>query len=422
LVLEDIPKPSFNWIGYDNRDNIDQYRTINFDSNDNVSRINEKGHGDSNSKPYIGLAGIYDWKLFWNRLKQGGIDGILKGESLGISGFFDRNLKAIKYTWFDTGVQVELEATIKRFHADNSPNILSKEHEAIWFLNEKVIKFSTDRSFIRERVERSKLLKNFVPEIVMQTEHMYSYKYVQGDVFSKYFNKDLFDKLLKHLDIFWVRSSLNSQKMIDFKKDCLSFYKEKTINRVNLFFKNYSVTDHETIVNGKKLPELMVMLNQIDWDTLSDGIPGQFHGDCHFENIVYNEIDEKFTFLDWRQNFAENIEVGDIYYDLAKLYHGLIVNHEMISSENYDAKINDIVIDFDFHMKYSMIEYIKLFEQYLSKKGFDVKRVRILTALIFLNIAPLHHHPYSILLFGLGKQMLYENVIKKENFYEEYLG
>jgi hypothetical protein len=30
----------------------------------------------------------------------------------------------------------------------------------------------------------------------------------------------------------------------------------------------------------------------------------------------------------------------------------------------------------------------------------------VLTALIYLNIAALHHHPYSLLLFALGKSML----------------
>jgi hypothetical protein len=33
--------------------------------------------------------------------------------------------------------------------------------------------------------------------------------------------------------------------------------------------------------------------------------------------------------------------------------------------------------------------------------------VRTLTALIYLNIAALHHDPYSHLLYALGKDMLY---------------
>ena len=39
-------------------------------------------------------------------------------------------------------------------------------------------------------------------------------------------------------------------------------------------------------------------------------------------------------------------------------------------------------------------------------------KVELLTALIYLNIAPLHHYPYSIFLYYLGKLEL-NRVIKK---------
>jgi hypothetical protein len=38
--------------------------------------------------------------------------------------------------------------------------------------------------------------------------------------------------------------------------------------------------------------------------------------------------------------------------------------------------------------------------------GYDLKQVNILTAMIYLNVAALHHHPYSDLLYYLGKTML----------------
>ena len=40
------------------------------------------------------------------------------------------------------------------------------------------------------------------------------------------------------------------------------------------------------------------------------------------------------------------------------------------------------------------------------KNNFDLEKVIKLTALIYLNIAPLHHYPYSIFLFKLGKLLL----------------
>ena len=44
-----------------------------------------------------------------------------------------------------------------------------------------------------------------------------------------------------------------------------------------------------------------------------------------FRKYLYSEKDKSFMFLDWRQDFAGYLSIGDVYYDLAKLMHGLIV-------------------------------------------------------------------------------------------------
>ena len=41
-----------------------------------------------------------------------------------------------------------------------------------------------------------------------------------------------------------------------------------------------------------------------------------FHGDLHGSNIIYDK--NKFTLIDWREKFGDDIRTGDIYYDLAK--------------------------------------------------------------------------------------------------------
>ena len=45
-------------------------------------------------------------------------------------------------------------------------------------------------------------------------------------------------------------------------------------------------------------------------------MPVNFHGDLHFENIIANK--NKFTLLDWREDFSGLKNYGDLYYDLAK--------------------------------------------------------------------------------------------------------
>ena len=53
---------------------------------------------------------------------------------------------------------------------------------------------------------------------------------------------------------------------------------------------------------------------------------------------------------------------------------------------------------------------IDFFENYLKKKKMDLKKVRVITGLIFLNMSPLHHHPFDKLLFIYGKFFLQKNL------------
>jgi hypothetical protein len=121
---------------------------------------------------------------------------------------------------------------------------------------------------------------------------------------------------------------------------------------------------------------------------------------------LYSKKDKTFTFLDWRQDFAGDLSIGDIYYDLAKMMHGLIVNHGIIAANQYSVTWEDQKIEYNLQRKKSLVECEQRLNVWIKENGFDLKKVRVLTALIYLNIAALHHHPYSLLLYGLGKAML----------------
>ena len=112
------------------------------------------------------------------------------------------------------------------------------------------------------------------------------------------------------------------------------------------------------------------------------------------------------TLLDWRQDFCGRLDYGDVYYDLAKLMHGLIISHDIINDDlyNFDRSMNEI--KYDFLRKNINIDCEDIFVEYINEWGYDVKKVKVMTALIFLNIAMFHHYPYCHLLFYLGKNLL----------------
>lgn len=409
LVIEKIPELDHNWMGWDERDSKEQYRTISIDGADHVTAINEKGRNlTSRPKPYIGLAGIYDYELFWAGMDSDP-DMVLHGEAAGLRNLVNNStVKAQKFKWFDTGVMVELQATRRRFHSEDGPNILEKENEAIWFMGDKVIKFSDNKQFIRDRVERAKLLKGFVPPIIGSTDHMYSYKYVQGDVMSGCVSLPIFKQLLNTSKTFWKAKKLAPEEQMNFYDSCMKFYKQKTFDRVGLFFDRLQKKDEATIINDKWYPPVRDMLRQVDWDYVAKGLPGQFHGDFHFENILYNAESGTFEFLDWRQNFGDSLSVGDIYYDLGKMLHGLVMCHELVAKEEYHISWQGNEIHYDFNRKQMLVNCEKYYYTWLTKNGYDTAKVKLMCALIYLNIAALHHFPYSLVLMALGKEMLAE--------------
>jgi choline kinase len=412
LVKEPIPTPTENWVAYSEVDDLKPYRTIVLEGESLIDICEKCESKDGSHKPYIGLAGIHDYLSFWDAMNQGGRQAINAGEAHGLRALLSHNVKAYSFTWYDTGNPHALARARDMYREPNAPNILEKANEAIWFVGNQVIKFSNDPKFIANRVKRVSELKGFVPNITVASAKMYRYPKVQGKVMSEVVTLPLFDNLLEHCKLFWLRKTLTSASAKDFSAICMKFYRDKTFERVALFYKNFDQEDGVEIINGIEIQKLETLLNLIDWEWLANGLPSRYHGDFHFENILWNEETRRFTFLDWRQDFGGDLTTGDIYYDFAKLLHGLIICHELIAKNLYSAKLTKYGINYDFHRKQVLVECEHYFGKWLEKEGYDRKKVWVLTALIYLNIAALHHHPYSLLLFGLGKTML-KNELEK---------
>lgn len=407
---------SSNWMALvENKDiNAKEYRTAQVNQG-KIIKLNDKGNKLVNEEYiYTGLAGIYDYREFWNAMETSK-DAINLGEIAGLQKMISLDVYVKKIQWSDIGNIDSLNRARIAYQKIGDPIILKKEDEAIWFVGKKVIKFSNNEKFISNRVLRTEYLSGYVPSIVKSGKNIYAYKKVDGLVFSEVANESLFELLLTVCTKFWRLQDLSPENLLKFRDSCLVFYRDKTKERISQFYKELNKSDNPTTINGIEMPKLEHLLSKIEWDWLANGLPSRFHGDFHFENIIFNQESNQFKFIDWRQDFAGNLEYGDIYYDLAKLLHGMIVNHEIVNNNLYEISWIDNNITFDFHQKYRMISCENYFEKWINLNGYSYKKIRILTALIFINIAPLHHHSYALFLYALGKKMLYEEIEYESN-------
>jgi len=407
IVTELIPPPDHNWIGFANTRAGNDYRSVVADSWDDtvVKDLGEKG-AHTEAKAYIGICGIYDYKAFWEAMDQAlfGDSTTNQGESFALASMVkNQPVKGVKFSWYDTGTTEALAYANQVFRKDGEPNILPKPDEHIWFCNDRVIKFSADTKFISERVNRAqKYLEGYVPKIEDSTTNMYCYRNVAGSVLSDTITVSRFQELLLWLEGLWGDSQLLTS---DVREVYRKFYQNKTMKRVRAYFNRFGYKDSQQQINGVDVPSVSELLNKVDWKWMSEGIPVRFHGDLHFENII--DTGDGFSLLDWRQNFGGLSDYGDIYYDLAKLLHGIIVSHGVIHRGLYSININGTTVNFDILRRQILIDCETLLLRYSMRHHYDYNKVKMLTALIFLNIATLHHQPYAEILFHLGKVMLF---------------
>ena len=113
------------------------------------------------------------------------------------------------------------------------------------------------------------------------------------------------------------------------------------------------------------------------------------------ENILYNKETSKFTLIDWREGFGSSVEVGDVYYDLSKLYHALAINGSIVLNRGYDYKIKGDSAEISFQARSNLMYLMESLEKFTKNNGYCWNNVRILGSLHHLNICTLYE---SILL------------------------
>ncbi len=396
-----------NWAAFYNNTRLNKYNSEHFrcvELNENQTNISYiSGKGTISDNIYCGVAGILDFKKFWDGMNSK--TAISVGEVQGL-----RNIKVLKpvqiYEWFDCGTLTYLKETKKKFK-NSTYNILEKESEAIWFIDEIVVKFSVNQKFISDRIKRLKFLpKDLLPKISESGKYCYSYKKIKGQVISKILNPTIQNKLLDECsNKLWKKKTPVCQEV---KNQCYHFYYTKTFERLAYYLERFKQKDKNRYINGSYVNSVGSLLNRINWSSICDDPNwALFHGDLHNENILFTP-QNNFKLLDWRQNFSgQSLDFGDTYYDLAKFKHGLLVNHDIVDKNLYrvsKTNINSFQISI---LQYSnLVECISELDNWIEQNSYNLEKVNVITALIFINICGLHDYPYSKFLYLYGQHLL----------------
>ncbi len=405
IVTQSIPEPNCNWVAAKPGEGSSQYDSITVDSNGDIRSFHRKGYMDA-SHVHIGLVGVYDYKDYWESLKKAyhndRQDRSLNDVSVIEALLTKHRWKIFEYNdWFDIGNVAALKHA--RTTWQDKLNVLEKNEESISLINKKIIKFFYDKNIVAKRCLRAQWLGNIVPKIISQTENFYAYKYVEGDLASNAITPKKIVNLLNWANTnLWTPVKYNG----DFSEECMFFYKEKTTNRVKRFLAGYKEDSHH-VINETIVPTVQELLAEVPWQYIAENSkPTKFHGDFILDNIIIQK-NGNFKLLDWRHEFGLNsVFAGDLYYDLAKLNHNLTVNHDIICRDLFEVKVSNNVVTCDILRKDNLVKCNEAFAEKVKDMGYNVDLVNILTGIIWLNMAPLHHQPFDEFLFYYGKLKL----------------
>lgn len=386
-----------NWSIGGKGTNSQSYRTVNC-VNGKIVSINEKGEQNFDFV-YVGVSGIQQYEVFWDTCKT--ILQTIKTSDLSDCHVIRKmtNFSIVSIDeWYDIGNIDSLKITREKHPA--SIHVLDKEDENIFVFDNFVIKFFANKKICYDRVLRSNSLGKLVPKLLGSSENFYKYEYVHGGLLSKTINLKKCENLLN-----WAKENLwIPKKDISYENNAITFYKNKTCVRVEKFLEKYNLKDEDDYINGIMIPKMEILLSQINFSSIIGSIPTGFHGDFILDNIL--ETDKGFTLIDWRQDFNGSIDSGDMYYDLAKLNHNLTLNHEMLYNNHYKIDfLNGITCD--VYMKKSLVDCKVVLKEFCKINQINFNNIELLTALVWINMAPLHEHPLDMFLYYFGKYNLF---------------
>lgn len=391
---------------------VEENDSINYCLVSGSKYLDELYYG-TGTKAYIGMAGVYNYELFWNALEE---HKILKDEYQVIHGFEGINrIKLINFVWHDTGNNESYNEARKYF--DNEI-VANKDDEAIFIDNNVVVKYFSDEEKVRLRVERTNYLNGTVPKLNHIHANMYSYDYVPGDLLSNIAEEDILLDFLNYCQSNLWNEVYDKELIID--DACDEMYQNKTKERV-LYFSESSL-DKIEYINGIRVAPIYSMLDEIEWYRFYNrAIPSRFHGDLQPENILYDSSNNNFVLLDWRHSFGSSLAVGDVYYDLGKLYHALLINGTFMLNDMFDYNVCENKAVVQFHIKSNLMYFMDVFEKFCSDNNYLWSNVELIGILQYFNICSLYGDfkggKYGEFLFLYGKYLL-AKFLNREICYE----
>ncbi|MBF0141506.1 MAG: NTP transferase domain-containing protein [Magnetococcales bacterium] len=403
IVTQPLPDCDENWLGVKAVADPARFCTVVLDHQQQVTAV-ENG-GIRSNQAFIGLAFVKDYIPFWEALAHDA--SLHKGEkqvNQGLAGLIPHRLRGVPMAWLDTGTEESYRQALEKF--EKNLTFYGKTTDITYRLDDKIIKYFKPDGVARRRFERGKNQPGVFVETLEARGCFFSTRFIQ--------NARLFSAALNHSATLrflqWVQENLwqrREPETGDFSEACTLFYADKTIARLVAYDKRFP--EHENnanmIINGRSCQPAGKLMARLLPAFYTTGIASGYHGDLHGDNILIDAQGD-YRLIDWRDGFGPLTHVGDLYYDLAKFLHTLELSVEVMENGNYALTHHTGEVHLEHRISWSQLDALMGFDEFVQRNGYNPRRIRIIDALIFLNMAPLYDDTMAVYLYHLGRYLL----------------
>lgn len=301
--------------------------------------------------------------------------------------------------WKDFGTYEKWQELSSEFSDVSFP----KPNELFYSDNGKIIKYWTNPTQAQTRHHRSLRLQHTdsMPTNITVSGNFLVHDYAHGDIVYNQATPILFEKMLNWCQhSLWIKTAAKTNESI---RACREFYLDKTVERLNQFRAKYAQWSEPCVVNGISVKSIDEYIDLVDFDYLLEDVAWCFiHGDLHFDNTIYDPITDKFTAIDWRTDFAGQLE-GDLYYDLAKMLGGIWLSYKDIKLDDYSYTEHNNNAIIEIPSVEDAQEYENILRDWVKTNNYDWNKVKLLVPIIYLNMSPLHEPPFDKFLIALAQ-------------------
>lgn len=219
--------------------------------------------------------------------------------------------------------------------------------------------------------------------------------YVFGEIHNEAWNSIL-ERLLE------IHGAFRAYKGALRRDEFASIYVDKTFQRLNEFepidpelVRLFDAS--ELVINGRAYPgwrhyEAQLRLGAEELCDTAEATA--IHGDFCFSNILYDLSHQIVRLIDPRGRFGRKGVYGDPRYDLAKLRHSVCGYYDYIVSDMFDLSVTERGVEFEVFATKAAPILASSFDRIVERRGLEAESIRLIEALLFLSMLPLHaDHP-----------------------------